>query len=266
MNRIKKIEELDAEITAPPSKSISHRAIFLASLAKGESIIRNVLKSDDINFTKLACSNLGGNITEKGGDLSIIGTDGNLHIKKDEIYVGNSGTTMRFLTSFACLLKSGDLIIYGIERMHERPIKQLVSSLRDLGANVEYLKNKGYPPLLIHGRGLKGGKTRLRGDVSSQFFSSLLISCPKALNDTSIYFEKPLKSKPYIDLTIDVIEKFNGSVDVNEEFYFIPAQQDFKSRTFKVEGDFSSISYFLSMAAVLKGKIKIFRGGRCKPF
>ena len=255
--KINKIEEFNVEMTAPPSKSISHRAIFLASLAKGESKINNTLKSDDINISLTVCKDLGAIIKEKGDQLLIKGTDGELTIKNKDLFVGNSGTTMRFLTSYASLLKKGEVTISGIERMHKRPIGNLVSCLIDLGAKIEYTKRKGFPPLKIHGKGLKGGKTTLKGDISSQYFSSLLISSLKASGDTQVYFERPLKSKPYIDLTIDVINKFKGRISVEDDHYFIPNQQELQAQSFRVEGDYSSSSYFLAMAAVLNGKIKI---------
>ncbi|NHI92683.1 MAG: 3-phosphoshikimate 1-carboxyvinyltransferase [Candidatus Lokiarchaeota archaeon] len=257
MSNINKIESLDVEMTAPPSKSISHRAIFLASLAKGETRIENLLKSDDIDYTLTTCKDLGAIIEKKGKYLVIKGTDGNLSIKNKDLFIGNSGTTMRFLTSYACLLKDGKVTISGIERMHERPIGELVSSLHDLGANIKYLQHENYPPLLIYGTGLKGGKTTLKGDISSQFFSSLLISCLKSSENTQIYFQKPLKSKPYIDLTIDIISKFKGKIIIKDDHYFIPKQQELIGHSIKIEGDFSSSSYFLAMAAVLNGKIKI---------
>lgn len=257
MSKINKIEEFDVEITAPSSKSISHRAIFLASLAKGESKINNLLESDDVSYTITACKDLGAIMKQKGDSLYITGTEGNLSVKKKELFVGNSGTTMRFLTSFACLLKEGSVTISGIERMHERPIRDLVSGLIDLGANIEYAKKEGFPPLTIHGKGLKGGETTLKGDISSQYFSSLLISSLKASQNTKIYFKKPLKSKPYVDLTIGVINDFKGAIETDDDHYFIPGNQQLKAQSYKVEGDYSTSSYFLAMAAVLNGKIKI---------
>ncbi|NVM01084.1 MAG: 3-phosphoshikimate 1-carboxyvinyltransferase [Candidatus Helarchaeota archaeon] len=256
--KLKKLEIIDTELTAPPSKSLTHRAIFIASLANGTSKLKNYLISDDTNYSIKACSAFGPKIENIKGDLHITGMDYPLKNPLNEIYVGNSGTTMRFITSYSALMKNNQVKIYGNKRMNERPIGDLIHALNDLGVKTYSINKNNCPPIIVEGGGIRGGRTTLKGDISSQFFSSLLISCVKAENDVEIHTLGALKSRPYIDLTIDTIRYFEGEIkNENYKKFTIPANQQYIPKEFIIEGDFSSASYFLGIAAVLGGKIRI---------
>ncbi len=256
--KFNKLNNLNTELTAPPSKSLTHRAIFIASLANGTSLIKNCLFSDDTNYSIMACSAFGPKIKKLNSNLQIIGKECPLNPPLHKIYVGNSGTTMRFIASYSALMKNNQVEIIGDNRMNERPIGDLIHALKDLGVNIYSINKNDCPPIIVEGGGIRGGITNLRGEKSSQFFSSLLISCVKAKKDVEIHSFSAIKSRPYIDLTLDTIKHFGGEV-INEEYkkFFIPANQQFISKEYTIEGDFSSASYFFGIAAVLRGKIKI---------
>ncbi|MFX0141000.1 MAG: 3-phosphoshikimate 1-carboxyvinyltransferase [Candidatus Hodarchaeota archaeon] len=256
--KLKELEHIDAELTAPPSKSLTHRAIFIASLANGTSIIKNCLFSDDTNYSINACSAFGPKIKNINGDLQITGKDYPLNHPKNEIYVGNSGTTMRFISSYSALMKENRVKIYGNKRMNERPIGDLIRALKDLGVKIYSINKNNCPPIMVEGGGIIGGQTNLKGEKSSQFFSSLLISCVKAKNEVEIHTIGAIKSRPYIDLTLDTIRYFGGKIfNENYKKFIIPANQLYYSKDYVIEGDFSSASYFFGIAAVLGGRIKI---------
>jgi len=256
--KLKKLDNIEAEITAPPSKSITHRAIFISSLAEGSSILKNCLFSDDTLYTIKACSAFGSKIDRINDDLRIKGKLCPLDHPKHEIYVGNSGTTMRFISSYSALMKNNRIKILGNERMNQRPIGDLIFALKNLGVKIYSINNNNCPPVIVEGGGIKGGKTELKGDKSSQFISSLLVSCIKANSDVEITTIGEIKSKPYIDLTIDVIRHFGGVIiNKNYKKFIVPGNQRYHSQKFFIEGDFSSASYFFGIAAVLRGKVKI---------
>lgn len=243
------------QVNAPPSKSYTHRAVVIASLAKGTSIIKNALAAEDLDYTIKACRALGADIKKEGDNLIIHGTGGNLTIREKEIFVGGSGTTMRFMASVAALAK-GEVIFDGTERMRERPISDLLDALNQLGVNATSINSNGCPPVKISSDGLRGGEINISGAVSSQYLSSLLIASPYARADTTINITDELKSKPYVDITLDMMGKFG--VKVERESYgrfFIASNQAYTSREYAAEGDFSSASYFLASAAVCGSEV-----------
>ena len=204
MIEIKPIKALDSEITVPGSKYIANRVLLLAALAKGVSRIKNVPDNEDINATIGALKKFNININKKNDEVIIKGTNGKIKDPDKEINVGNSGTLMRLITGFASIAE-GKITITGSERIKQRPIKDLLSSLNDLGVKCSS-KNNGFPPVEVNGGILNGGKTRIKGNVSSQFISSLLIISPYAKNDVEIIVENELVSKNYIDMTLDLME------------------------------------------------------------
>ncbi|MHA1144375.1 MAG: 3-phosphoshikimate 1-carboxyvinyltransferase, partial [Candidatus Helarchaeota archaeon] len=214
--------------------------------------------ADDTIHSLNAIRALGVAVQEEKNRIRIGGTNGHFIPCLKELNVGNSGTTMRFTTGVASLIEAGELIIRGTPRMHERPMEDLIKSLNELGACVVSLEKKGFPPIKILGGGIKGGKTALKGNVSSQYFSALLLAGIKAKNQVEIKTIGELKSKPYIDLTIDVLENFGATIE-NQEYdkFIIPPTQEIQGKTLQVEGDYSSASYFLALAAVLPSKIRI---------
>ncbi len=254
MITIKIKKYVNAIIEAPPSKSYTQRALIVASLANGKSIIKNPLFSEDTMLMISALKKFGAEIKIKDKDFIVYGTNGNLNPAK-KIFVGNAGTTMRFITSLAALSK-GITIITGNARMQQRPIKDLLEALRQLGITSE--SNEGFPPVKIYGGSLNGGNAKLRGNVSSQYLSSLLMCASYAKNSTTINIVGNLTSKPYVDITIDVMKKFRVKVkNINYKKFIIKHNQKYKAINYKIEGDASNASYFFAAAAVAKGKIMV---------
>ena len=210
MIEIRPIKALDSEITVPGSKYIANRVLLLATLANGVSRIKNIPDNDDINATIEALKKFNIDINKKNNEIVINGTNGKIKAPYKEINVRNSGTLMRLITGFASLAE-GKTTITGSKRIKQRPIKDLLNSLNDLGIKCSS-KNNGFPPIEVNGGTLDGGKTRIKGNVSSQFVSSLLIISPYAKNDVEIIVENELVSKNYVDMTIDLMEKFGVNV------------------------------------------------------
>jgi 3-phosphoshikimate 1-carboxyvinyltransferase len=253
--RIKKIEGVKGAVHAPPSKSYTHRAFVISSLARGRSIIKNYLKAQDTYSTLKACKGFGVRI-EGGEEIVIHGSDGELHTPASEIDVENSGTTLRFISGLAAL--DGEVTITGDESIQKRPMQPLLDALNQLGVEAFSTKKDGTPPIVIKGGGIKGGEVKIRGDISSQFISSLLISSPYAKNDVKIRLTTPLKSRPYVDLTLDVMEKFGVTVK-NKDYmqFYVKAGKGYRGREYAVEGDYSSAGYFLALAALTNSEITV---------
>ncbi|MFX1536667.1 MAG: 3-phosphoshikimate 1-carboxyvinyltransferase [Promethearchaeota archaeon] len=251
--------EIDVEIEIPSSKSFTHRAFIIAALSNGDSTILKPLASEDTLLTLEALKKMGVPIKEIKGGYLIHGTAGKLEVPNVDIMLNNSGTSLRLLTSVATLA-DGEVVLTGNERMCERPVKDLIDALYNLGVKIEYLNKPGYPPVKISSN-FEGGKTHLRGDVSSQYFSSILICAPYAKKDVEIIPTTHIKSKPYIDITIEMMEKF-GVVVKSEDIFKVKSGQSYKATDYVVEGDFSSASYFFAATAVLGGSIRIFNLNR----
>jgi 3-phosphoshikimate 1-carboxyvinyltransferase len=240
--------KLSGVITCPPNKSYTHRAIFLASLVNGKSIIKNVLRSRDTNATIEICKSLGAEIQEAGGNLKVKGID-----KFDEedlaLDASNSGTTIRIAAAISSV-RDGKTVLTGDESLRKRPMKQLTDALESLGAKCE--SNDGKPPLTVVGK-IKGGEITIPGNVSSQFISALFIVAPKTEIGITINISSELVSKPYLDATISTMKKFGVEVEVIEQYrkYRIEPQE-YKHATVTIPSDFSSVALLLS-AAVLVG-------------
>ena len=249
-----------ATVTLPGSKSITNRALLLAALAGGQSRLVAPLHSEDTFYMAQALQMLGVSVSEQaGGDFVIIGTGGELSAPAETLFIGNSGTTVRFLTAAACLAPAGaDVILDGVARMRERPIRDLVGALLTLGVEAECLNGGGCPPVRVRGGGLPGGPCRLRGDVSSQFLTALLQVAPYAQKTVEIEIVGELISKPYVDITRSVMASF-GVQMVNDDYQrlSVPAGQRYAAREFAVEADASNASYFLAAAAVTGGTVTL---------
>lgn len=243
-------------ITAPPSKSITHRTIIIASLARGTSTIENALISDDTRYTISALRALGVRIEENGSRLTIEGTGGILHAAKSEIFVGNSGSTMRMLAAVASLVP-GKTILTGDKRLCERPMKDLLNALFVIGIEAKSLRNNNCPPIEIKGGTVVMQKVAIAGNVSSQFTTALLLIAPFAGNGVTIEVQN-LKSKPYVAVTIDVMKTFGVDVK-NDNFktFVIPKGQTYQGKHYTIEGDYSSASYFFAAAAVTRGEVTV---------
>ena len=260
LNRKNKI---NGTVELPGSKSISNRALLMAALGEGRITLTNLLESADVNRMFEGLKNLGLDISRdlEKRTATLTGCGGPLPSGDFDLYLENAGTAVRSMSAALCLSK-GNYRVDGNARMRERPIKHLVDGLLPLGAEITYELEDGFPPLQIKANGLRGGKTTVDGSVSSQYLTALLISAPYAENDIEISIDGDLTSKPYIDMTINLMQKFGVEV-VNENFekFSIKAGQKYVNpETFFIEGDASSASYFLGAAAI-NGQSKVIGYG-----
>lgn len=258
--KLKKRDRACGIVNLPGSKSVSNRVLLLSALARGITEITNLLKSDDTARMLEALSAIGVKyeLSADGTKCKVYGNAGAFEcVEKLELFLGNAGTAMRPLTAVLCASK-GDYVLTGEPRMEERPIGHLTDALKMAGAEIEFLKKDGYPPLRIHGTGLKGGTVEIDGTVSSQFLTAFLMAAPLAKADTVIKIKGELVSKPYIDITIGMMEKFGVKVmNNNYQEFTVPGNQTYVSPdTYLVEGDASGASYFLAAGAVA-GKVRV---------
>jgi len=239
-------------VSAPPSKSYTHRAVILASLAAGGTRIENPLVSDDTLYTIDACRSLGADIKLDGNRLRVIGTGGQIKVAPDRqrIFAGNSGSTIRMVAPLAALAPTR-VVLDGDSRLRQRPIGDLLSALESLGARARSLSNNGCPPVEIQGGKLTGGEITIPGRVSSQHISSLLMIAPYTKDGLRIKIADGLRSRPYIDITLDVMQAF-GVEAVNQDYkeFLVKGGQGYKGRHYRIEGDYSSAAYFLAAGAI----------------
>ncbi len=241
-------------VTLPGSKSISNRTLLLAGLADGETVIRDVLDSDDTRHMITALRALGVRVTEAGAHtLRVQGVGGVFPVKQAQVFLGNAGTAVRMLTAVLAFC-GGEYTVSGVPRMHERPIGDLVDALRTLGASIDYLGNEGYPPLAIHLMAVppSSQEVDIRGNVSSQFLTGLLVALPLLGRHTTVHVVGDLISKPYIDITLNSLKRFGVDVaGVGYMQFEMPADARYVSPgEIHVEGDASSASYFLAAGAI----------------
>jgi 3-phosphoshikimate 1-carboxyvinyltransferase len=254
---IKPIKHLHATVKVPGSKSYTQRALVIGALAEGRSFLRNGLFSEDTEYLIKALRSLGSEILVKDDDIIINGTSGTIRNPGRKIYLGNNGTAMRFLTGLVSLGK-GVFTLDGDRRLCERPIKPLLDALKALGVDARSKNGRGFPPVVVHGEGLRGGRTTLANIESSQYISSLLICAPFAQNDTVIELLGRIHSLPYIDMTIEVMREFG--VEVAREprnLYSVRTPQRYRGKRYMIEGDASSASYFFLAAALDRGRIRV---------
>jgi 3-phosphoshikimate 1-carboxyvinyltransferase len=254
---IKPIKHLNATVKIPGSKSFTQRALIIGALAEGRSFLRNTLLSEDTEYLIVALRSLGSEILVKDDDIIINGTGGTIGNPGRELYLGNNGTAMRFLTSLVSLGK-GVFTLTGDRRLCERPIKSLLDALKALGVDARSENGRGLPPVVVHSEGLRGGRVTLADIESSQFISSLLICAPFAQNDTVIELLGRIPSLPYIDMTIKVMEEFG--VEVTKEppnLYSVRSPQRYRGIRYMIEGDASSASYFFLAAALGRGRVRV---------
>ena len=244
----------------PGSKSISNRVLLLAALSRGTTTVHDVLASDDTAVMLAALRQLGCPVLQTGNTVTIEGLGGQLINTQAALFMGNAGTAMRPLTAALALL-GGDFVLSGVPRMHERPIGDLVDALRQLGCGIDYLGNPGFPPLRLYPGTLKlDAPIRVRGDVSSQFLTALLMALPLvARQDVCIEVVGELISRPYIDITLKLLSRFGIQVQRplgpdNWQKFTIPAGSHYQSPgAIHVEGDASSASYFIALGAIATG-------------
>ncbi len=242
-------------VALPGSKSISNRTLLLAALSDNTCEIRSLLKSDDTDRMLEALDKLGIPLARTdSGSLNVTGQGGTFPNRQADLFLGNAGTAFRPLTAALAIL-GGDYHLHGVPRMHERPIGDLVDALRIAGANVEYLGNEGYPPLQIHDYEDKNVRQiPIKGNVSSQFLTALLMALPLTGKAFEIHVQGELISKPYIDITLNLMKQFGVNVE-NDGYQIFRLPENVKYHApeiVNVEGDASSASYFLA-AGLLSG-------------
>ncbi len=254
--KIKTIEDGNSwVVSAPPSKSYMNRALIIAALAAGKTVLKNPVYCDDTKYMMNSLRLLGVKISATEKEVIVIGTGGKFNFPKKKLYVGNAGTAFRFLVSLVVMCK-GRVMIDGDERMRKRPIVDLLKALEKMGALVE--SKNGYPPVVIDGKNFKGGKVTVKSDVSSQFISSLMMIAPYADEPVEITLTGKITSKPYIDITCDVMKQFGGKViNNNYKTISIDNKKKYSGKKYSIEGDASNSSYFMAAAAITKSKIRI---------
>lgn len=249
-------------VRLPGSKSISNRVLLLAALATGETRVRELLDSDDTRVMLEALRVLGVTWRREGNDCIVRGVGGGFPNKSAELFMGNAGTAIRPLTA-ALALQGGHYELSGVPRMHERPIGDLVDGLRQVGAAVDYLGTPGYPPLQIRPAQIRiDAPIRVRGDVSSQFLTALLMTLPMATAASGrieIEVVGELISKPYIEITLNLLARFGITVERQGwERFILPAGAQYRSPgEIYVEGDASTASYFLAAGAIGGGPLRV---------
>ncbi len=247
---------IKAQIIVPGSKSFTNRALIIASLANGTSTLSGYSNSNDslllINILKL----FGIDILIEKDLITIKGNPGKFKEFIGKIDVEDAGTVMRFLTALCCIIP-GEIILEGSSRMHQRPIKGLVDALKQLGTDITYLGEEGFPPLKIKGGPLDGGKVEMDASKSSQFISALLMIAPVLNPHLEIVTEGEIASAPYIEMTISAMKQFGLSVEANAGKYSIKGGSGYTSTNYLVEGDASSASYFFALAALTQSTIRV---------
>lgn len=254
---LEKAGTIDIRVSAPPSKSYTHRAMIAAGLAEGESTIERPLRSGDTSITASALQQMGVPLAWEGEQIVVSGTGGKPACDEYSILdMGDSGTSLRLLTTVALLCKV-PVVITGSARMKERPVEGLVSALNNIGGGIQYLEAAGFPPFLVDGI-LLGGKVRVDSTISSQFASSLLLSAPYAEYGIELHLPLGAVSRSYLDVTVDVMQAFGVTVEAQgyEQFIVKPGRC-YQGRNYRVEGDYSSAAYFFAMAAVCGGRARV---------
>ncbi|HEX2995722.1 MAG TPA: 3-phosphoshikimate 1-carboxyvinyltransferase, partial [Anaerolineales bacterium] len=255
---------LHATVRVPGSKSLTNRALLIASLANGTTRLTNALFSDDSRYFAKALQTLGFDVRldEAEHTMTVTGLGGNIPARRAELFIGNAGTAARFLSAFLTL-GNGEYVLDGEPRMRERPIGDLVDSLTQLGAMIQPLAISDQPsaicpPIKIISSGLPGGKTRIAGNISSQFLSALLMVAPYAKSPVEIELTTDLNSKPYVDMTIATMRDFGVEVERQgyERFlirpsFFLPLS------SYVVESDASAASYFFAAPAICGGTVRV---------
>jgi 3-phosphoshikimate 1-carboxyvinyltransferase len=246
-------------VALPGSKSISNRTLLLAALASGETTIHGLLLSDDVERMLDALKSLGVQWRQEGDQYRITGVGGLFPNKNTDLFLGNAGTAFRPLTAVLALC-GGQYRLSGVPRMHERPIADLVDALRQIGADIRYLQNEGFPPLEIFpATKSENDVVRVRGDVSSQFLTGLLMALPLMGRTMTIEVVGELISKPYIEITLNLMARFGVTVQRDGwRAFTLPAGSDYRSPgAIHVEGDASSASYFLAAGAIGGGPVRV---------
>lgn len=250
-------QPFESTITPPGSKSITNRALILAALARDESTLSNVLFADDTLVMIDSLKKLGFEIEvdESSKSIAVEGLGGEIPSNSTELFVGNSGTTIRFLTAL-CTLGVGRFFLDGIERMRERPIGELVELLKNLGGRISYLEREGFAPIEVRGRRLAGGFARFGASASSQFLSAVLMVSPYARHEVHILLDPNQTSWPYVEMTMRMMDEFGVTPELerdpvtNHPTRIVIPRHSYLAQNFEIEPDASNASYFVALAAI----------------
>ncbi|MEM2110294.1 MAG: 3-phosphoshikimate 1-carboxyvinyltransferase [Candidatus Bathyarchaeia archaeon] len=255
---VKEKSNLTGTVKAPPSKAQTHRAFIASSLSEGLSVIREALISDDTLATVDACRMIGANIEKTENNIFKVHGVSKPLTPEDVINCRNSGSTMRFFTPI-CALADGVSVLTGGESLRKRPMGPLLNALRQLGVRCYSTRMDGYPPVVVFGGGIKGGKASIQGDVSSQFVSGLLLATPMARNDTDIVLSTSLESKPYVEITVDILRKHGVNIEINHDYkqFHVSCKQRYTPFNHLIEGDYSSAAFLLAAAAITNSHLKV---------
>jgi len=248
-----KPSKLSGTIKPPNSKSYTHRALCLSLLSNSPTIIVNPLLSRDTNASLDSCLRFGSEINNLESSIELVPPSKLSNPGK--FNVENSGTTLRFLTSISALVPEGEITITGDSSIQTRPMQPLLDSLNDLGVSCQSIDNDGTPPIIVKGGGIRGGTTEISGSISSQFVSSLLISCSKAEQETNIKLIEPIVSGPYIDSTLYMIDKFGGLITRKDNIFTVQPGK-YSCNKIHIPSDFSAAA-FLFTGAILSDNKKL---------
>jgi 3-phosphoshikimate 1-carboxyvinyltransferase len=260
------VMQVEGTVRLPGSKSISNRTLLLAALAAGSTTIVDLLASDDTMVMLGALTSLGIKWESVDEHTHIVhGADGTLPVSEADLFMGNAGTAIRPLTAALAVI-GGDYTLHGVSRMHERPIGDLVDALNAIGARIDYTGDVGFPPLRIRRGNIQASRTSVRGNVSSQFLTALLMAAPLMAVDNPVIIdvEGELISKPYVEITLNLMRRFGVTVEQDgwSSFTVQPGQRYASPGTIHVEGDASTASYFLAAGAIAGGPVRVEGVGR----
>lgn len=247
-------------VNVPGSKSITNRALPIAALADGETTLTGALFSDDTQYMAAALNQLGIRVTSdpQAQSFTITGCNGKIPAESAELFLGNSGTSVRFLAAMVAI-GNGTFLLDGVPRMRERPIDPLIGALNELGVNVTSQMTDGYPPIKIETTGITGDTITMAGNKSSQYFTGLMMAAPYAANGMTINVEGELVSQPYIDITADVMAAFGVDAEIDEDYrqFRVAPGQRYQGQVYAIEPDASNASYFFAAAAVTGGEVRV---------
>lgn len=249
-------QERVLKLQVPGSKSLTQRALVAAALAEGESCIRGALIAEDTRHLMAGLRQLGAHIEPVASGIKVTGTGGAIAGRGREIFLGNNGTALRFLTALVCLGR-GSYILTGEPRLRERPVGPLVEALQEMGVEITCRNN--CPPVTVSANGLKGGRISLSNIESSQYVSALLLCGPYTAKGIELSLTGNIVSAPYIDLTVGVMKDFGAKImQTGNHFYGVGTQSIYTGHNYEVEGDASSASYFFLAAALLKRPVRVY--------
>ncbi len=249
---------INATITPPGSKSYTNRALPIAVLANGASLLTGALFSDDTHYMTQALLELGFSVAsdEDNNTFSVQGLNGKIPRDSAKVFIGNSGTTARFLTPLMAL-GQGTFELDGVPAMQKRPIQPLLDALNTLGARASSIHDTGCPPIRIVANGLRGGNVKMRGDLTSQVFSALLMSAPYFENGITLEVEGELVSKPYLEVTAQTMRAFGVDLEIENFERFMVKPGEYSATNYAIEPDASAASYFFAAAAITGGRVVV---------